>query len=108
MSCVCLILAMTMTGGIHDRVAHGYADNAGVKIHYASLGEGPLVVMLHGFPDYWYTWRDQMEALSSDFKVVAVRDLTLVTVPGSGHFVQQDASELVTKTMRWWLSRDRE
>ena len=34
------------------------------------------------------------------------KDLTLVTVPGAGHFVQQDAGELVTKTMKWWLARD--
>ena len=32
-------------------------------------------------------------------------DLTLVTVPEAGHFVQQDAAELVTETMRWWLLR---
>jgi pimeloyl-ACP methyl ester carboxylesterase len=32
------------------------------------------------------------------------KDLTLVTVPGSGHFVQQDAADLVTNTMKWWLS----
>jgi pimeloyl-ACP methyl ester carboxylesterase len=32
------------------------------------------------------------------------KDLTLVTVPGAGHFVQQDAAELVTTTMRWWLT----
>jgi pimeloyl-ACP methyl ester carboxylesterase len=31
------------------------------------------------------------------------KDLTLVTVPGAGHFVQQDADDLVTSTMRWWL-----
>jgi pimeloyl-ACP methyl ester carboxylesterase len=31
------------------------------------------------------------------------KDLTLVTIPGAGHFVQQDASEMVTTTMRWWL-----
>ncbi|HSG50211.1 MAG TPA: alpha/beta hydrolase [Longimicrobiales bacterium] len=31
------------------------------------------------------------------------RDLTLVTVPDAGHFVQQDAAELVTETLRWWL-----
>ena len=31
------------------------------------------------------------------------KDLTLVTVPGAGHFVQQDASEIVSQTMRWWL-----
>lgn len=57
---------------IYDRVEHGYADNDGVRIHYASLGDGPLVVMIHGFPDFWYTWRDQMEALSSDYRVVAI------------------------------------
>jgi pimeloyl-ACP methyl ester carboxylesterase len=32
------------------------------------------------------------------------KDLTLVTVPGAGHFVQQDASDFVTRTMRAWLS----
>lgn len=55
-----------------DRVEHGYADNDGVKIHYASVGEGPLVVMIHGFPDFWYSWRHQMEALADDFRVVAI------------------------------------
>jgi len=64
--------AATATSDVFDRVEHGYADSGGVKIHYASLGEGPVVVMLHGFPDFWYTWRDQMEALAPQFKVVAV------------------------------------
>jgi epoxide hydrolase 4 len=32
------------------------------------------------------------------------KDLTLVTIPGAGHFVQQDAAELVTSTMKWWLT----
>ncbi len=72
MTCLWMMLAMMMSSDVYDRVEHGYADSGGVKIHYASLGEGPLVVMLHGFPDFWYTWRDQMEALSSDFKVVAL------------------------------------
>lgn len=57
---------------ILDEVEHGYADNDGVKIHYATVGEGPLVVMVHGFPDYWYSWRHQMEGLKNDFKVVAI------------------------------------
>jgi len=57
---------------IDDRVKHGYADSNGVKIHYASLGSGPLVVMIHGFPDYWYTWRRQMEGLADKFQVVAI------------------------------------
>ncbi|HZZ08147.1 MAG TPA: hypothetical protein VFE43_06360, partial [Candidatus Binataceae bacterium] len=55
-----------------DRVEHHYADSNGVKIHYAALGKGPLIVMIHGFPDFWYTWRDQMGALSSKYRVVAV------------------------------------
>ena len=66
------VAIMTLGNDVYDRVEHGYADSDGVKIHYASLGEGPLVVMIHGFPDFWYTWRDQMDALSSDFKVVAI------------------------------------
>ncbi len=61
-----------MGSDLMDRVEHGYADSNGVKIHYASIGEGPLVVMIHGFPDFWYSWRHQMEVLSSDFQVVAI------------------------------------
>jgi pimeloyl-ACP methyl ester carboxylesterase len=57
---------------LHERVKHGFADSDGVKIHYATLGKGPLVVMIHGFPDYWYTWRHQMEALAGDHQVVAI------------------------------------
>ena len=55
-----------------DRVTHHYADSDGVKIHYASIGEGPLVVMIHGWPDYWFTWHQQMAALSDSFRVVAM------------------------------------
>lgn len=53
-------------------VSHHYADNQGVKIHYASAGTGPLVVFVHGFPDFWYSWRHQMAGLSDRFRVVAL------------------------------------
>jgi pimeloyl-ACP methyl ester carboxylesterase len=58
---------------IEARIENGYADSNGVKIHYASIGSktAPLIVMLHGFPDFWYTWRDQMEALSANYQCVA-------------------------------------
>jgi len=62
----------TNAADLHERVKHGFADSNGVKIHYATLGKGPLVVMIHGFPDYWYTWRHQMEALAQDHQVVAI------------------------------------
>lgn len=65
--------AMTMShADVQDMVEHGFADNDGVRIHYATMGEGPLVVMIHGFPDFWYSWRHQMETLALDFRVVAI------------------------------------
>ncbi|PCJ27309.1 MAG: alpha/beta hydrolase [SAR86 cluster bacterium] len=66
------IFSVGASADILDEVEHGYADNNGVKIHYATVGEGPLVIMVHGFPDYWYSWRHQMEGLKDSFKVVAI------------------------------------
>jgi pimeloyl-ACP methyl ester carboxylesterase len=60
---------------VWDQVEHRYADSNGVKIHYAVLGEGPLVVMIHGFPDFWYSWRHQMRALADQKYRVAAVDL---------------------------------
>src|SRR5690349_5361897 len=57
---------------IERRVAHGFATNNGVRIHYAALGQGPLVVMIHGFPDCWLTWRQVMDALAKDYEAVAI------------------------------------
>lgn len=71
-----LALGVTTVANLHadiwQDVQHGYASNGDVKVHYASVGEGPLVVMIHGFPDFWYTWRHQMAGLREDFKVVAI------------------------------------
>jgi len=68
-----ILLGLKVDGAdLHERVKHGFANSSGVKIHYATLGKGPLVVMIHGFPDYWYTWRHQMETLAEDHQVVAI------------------------------------
>jgi pimeloyl-ACP methyl ester carboxylesterase len=72
-----LILGSTATQAIAgetsgDSVEHKFAENAGVKIHYAALGEGDLVVFIHGFPDFWYSWRHQMHGLKGDYRVVAL------------------------------------
>jgi epoxide hydrolase 4 len=65
--------ASAQPADVFDRVTHGHAvSEGGVKIHYATLGSGPLVVMIHGFPDFWYSWRHQMAALSESFQVVAI------------------------------------
>jgi pimeloyl-ACP methyl ester carboxylesterase len=57
---------------VFRRVRDGYADSDGVRIHYVTLGRGPLVVMVHGFPDFWYGWRDQMAALARRYQVAAL------------------------------------
>ncbi|MGH6997070.1 MAG: alpha/beta fold hydrolase [Phenylobacterium sp.] len=49
-----------------------YADNDGVKIHYTAAGEGPLVVLVHGFGDTWHTWRPLMDALDDRYRVAAI------------------------------------
>lgn len=55
-----------------DLGEHGFVDSGGVKIHFVTRGKGPLLVLLHGFPDYWYTWRKQIPALAERFQVVAI------------------------------------
>jgi epoxide hydrolase 4 len=60
------------TVGVWDEVEHHFAQNQGVKIHYVTLGKGPTVLFVHGFPDFWYSWRDQMAALAGDFRTAAL------------------------------------
>jgi len=49
---------------------HGYAHVNNIRIHYVTAGEGPLMVMLHGFPEFWYSWRHQIPAMAEHFRVV--------------------------------------
>ena len=53
-------------------VEHRYAQNEGVRIHYAATGDGPLVVFLHGFPDHWLGWWEVMSDLRVGYRVVAM------------------------------------
>lgn len=66
------LVAGAASPDFENRVKHGYADSNGVKIHYATIGSGPLMIMIHGFPDFWYSWRNQMEALADSYQVVAI------------------------------------
>lgn len=50
----------------------GYADLGEVRLHYVEAGDGPLVALLHGFPEFWFSWRFQIPALvAAGFRVVA-------------------------------------
>ena len=57
---------------VMDQVEHKYADSDGVSIHYAKMGSGPLMVLIHGFPDFWYSWRHQMAGLADQYTVAAL------------------------------------
>src|SRR3712207_4521204 len=51
---------------------HRYADLGDVRLHYVEAGEGPPVLLLHGFPQFWYEWRHQISALvEAGFRIVA-------------------------------------
>lgn len=51
---------------------HHFADVNGVRLHYVEAGAGPLVILLHGFPELWYSWRRQIPALAAaGFRVIA-------------------------------------
>jgi epoxide hydrolase 4 len=50
----------------------GYAEIGEQRLHYVEAGDGPLIVLLHGFPEFWYGWRRQIEPLAAaGFRVVA-------------------------------------
>ena len=57
----------------HEPWSHREAIVNGVRLHFVEQGEGPLVVLLHGFPEFWYSWRHQIPALAeAGLRVIAV------------------------------------
>lgn len=60
-------------GGVdRSKWKHNFINTNGVKLHYVSGGSGKLMLMLHGFPEFWYSWRHQITEFSPDYHVVAV------------------------------------
>jgi pimeloyl-ACP methyl ester carboxylesterase len=58
---------------VDSSIRHGYAQVGGVRLHYAERGDGDrLVLLLHGFPEFWYSWRYQLTALGGErYRVIA-------------------------------------
>jgi pimeloyl-ACP methyl ester carboxylesterase len=60
-----------------EGIRHSFADVNGVRIHYASAGAGlgtgasKLIIFLHGFPEFWYAWREQLVEFGRDYFAVA-------------------------------------
>jgi pimeloyl-ACP methyl ester carboxylesterase len=56
---------------ISDVPEHDYINVNKIRIHYATSGSGEPILLLHGFPEFWYSWRHQIPVLSKRFKVIA-------------------------------------
>src|SRR5215213_11891677 len=50
---------------------HEYVEANGLRLHYVTEGSGPLLLLLHGFPEFSYAWKEQIAAFSPDYRVVA-------------------------------------
>ncbi|MDE3231107.1 MAG: alpha/beta fold hydrolase, partial [Chloroflexota bacterium] len=50
----------------------GYLTANGQRLHYVEAGVGPLVLLLHGFPEFWYSWRALLPTLASTHRVIAL------------------------------------
>lgn len=68
-------------------ISHHTATIDGVLFHYAEVGDGPLVVCLHGFPEFWYSWRHQLASLSTAGYRVVAPDLRGYNDSGKPHGV---------------------
>jgi pimeloyl-ACP methyl ester carboxylesterase len=79
-----LCLVVTTTAGAATAVIESkFADVNGVRLHYATAGSGKLVLFLHGFPEFWYQWKAQLEDLGQDHLAVApdMRGYHLSSIP---------------------------
>jgi hypothetical protein len=60
---------------------HQYIVTNGIRMHYVTQGAGPLVVLLHGFPEFWYSWRYQIPFLAEHgYTVVALICVAIMTL----------------------------
>ena len=50
---------------------HEYANVNGIRLHYVSAGQGKLLLFVHGFPEFWYAWKDQLAEFGRDYQAVA-------------------------------------
>ncbi len=84
--------ALTMAGDWE----HHFAETNRIRLHYVTQGAGELVVLLHGFPEFWYSWRHQIPALARHFKVVVpdLRGYNDSDKPDSGYDLDTLAADI--------------
>jgi pimeloyl-ACP methyl ester carboxylesterase len=75
---------------------HLFVPTNRIRLHCVTQGEGDLVVLLHGFPEFWYSWRYQIPALARHFKVVVpdLRGYNDSDKPNSGYDLDTLSSDI--------------
>ncbi len=63
---------MTATASSATPWTHHTVQANGLRLHYVAAGEGPLLLFLHGFPEFWYSWRHQIPEFARRYRVVAL------------------------------------
>ncbi len=63
---------------------HEYAEVNGQRLHYVTAGKGKLIIFVHGFPEFWYEWKNQLAEFGRDYQAVApdMRGYNLSSKPG--------------------------
>jgi pimeloyl-ACP methyl ester carboxylesterase len=86
---------------------HGYIQVNGIRMHYVTAGEGPPLLLLHGFPEFWYSWRHQIAALSRHFTVIAsdMRGYNETDKPDWGYEVDVLVSDMIELLRRFGYER---
>jgi pimeloyl-ACP methyl ester carboxylesterase len=89
--------APSLPAGFGDTFTSRYVDAGDVRLHAVTGGEGPPLLLVHGWPELWYAWRMVMPALARDFEVIAVdqRGMGLSDKPAAGYDTGTLAGDLV-------------
>ena len=64
-------IMISNAAGKDPKLQDRYAEVNGVRLHYVASGKGPLIVFLHGFPEFWYEWKNQLAEFGKDHLAVA-------------------------------------
>jgi pimeloyl-ACP methyl ester carboxylesterase len=89
-----------MTGEVE--IAHEFWEVNGIRMHLALSGTGPPIILLHGFPEFWYSWRYLIPRLAQGFRVIApdLRGYGQTEVPARGYDLDtlaRDVADLVDR-----------
>lgn len=89
--------APNLPAGLADTFTSRYVDAGEVRLHAVTGGEGPPLLLVHGWPETWYAWRFLMPTLANDFQVVAPdqRGIGLSDKPRDGYDTGALAADLM-------------